>query len=131
MDEESDDDFHQAVTHRPRVVRSCSAGNRVLKSAVMSRDHDRSLSLVIDRVIHHFYRHSQTGRHFLDEEAELSEDDEEVSSDEDDGDEQNHSLDGFVVNTTQCSQGLNGETGLLKDPVTCLHSSEVSFVLGF
>ncbi len=45
---------------------------------------------------------------FLDEEAELSED-EDVSSDEDDGDEQNHSLQGFVVNTTQCSQGLNGE----------------------
>ncbi|XP_057199777.1 Fanconi anemia group M protein isoform X3 [Triplophysa rosa] len=47
------------------------------------------------------------GHLFLDEEAELSEDEEEVSSDEDDGDEQNHSLDGFVVNTTQCSQGLN------------------------
>ncbi|XP_052437420.1 Fanconi anemia group M protein isoform X1 [Carassius gibelio] len=46
------------------------------------------------------------GRQFLDEEAELSED-EDVSSDEDEGDEQNHSLQGFVVNTTECSQGLN------------------------
>ncbi|XP_056333126.1 Fanconi anemia group M protein [Danio aesculapii] len=47
-------------------------------------------------------------RQFLDEEAELSEDeDEDVSSDEDDGDEQNQSLQGFVVNNTQCSQGLN------------------------
>ncbi len=53
------------------------------------------------------------GRQFLDEEAELSED-EDVSSDEDEGDEQNHSLQGFVVNTTQCSQGLNGEIHCLK-----------------
>ncbi len=53
------------------------------------------------------------GRQFLDEEAELSED-EDVSSDEDEGDEQKHSLQGFVVNTTQCSQGLNGESHCLK-----------------
>ncbi|XP_073782912.1 Fanconi anemia group M protein isoform X4 [Danio rerio] len=47
-------------------------------------------------------------RQFLDEEAELSEDEDgDVSSDEDDGDEQNQSLQGFVVNNTQCSQGLN------------------------
>ncbi|KAM7403196.1 hypothetical protein PAMA_003900 [Pampus argenteus] len=47
-------------------------------------------------------------RQFLDEEAELSEDEwAEVSSDEEDGDEQNHSLDGFVVDNTHFSQGLN------------------------
>uniref|UniRef100_A0A3B5B9V1 Fanconi anemia group M protein-like n=1 Tax=Stegastes partitus TaxID=144197 RepID=A0A3B5B9V1_9TELE len=46
------------------------------------------------------------GRQFLDEEAALSED-EDVSSDEDDGDEQNRSLDGFVVDNTHASQGLN------------------------
>ncbi|KAA0711587.1 Fanconi anemia group M protein [Triplophysa tibetana] len=81
VDGESDGDFHQGVTHRARVVRPRSAGNHLLKSS--------------------------RGRQFLDEEAELSEDDEEFSSDEDDGDEQNHSLNGFVVNATQCSEGLN------------------------
>lgn len=50
------------------------------------------------------------GRQFLDEEAELSEDEEgaDVSSDEEDGEEQNQSLDGFVVDNTHFSQGLNG-----------------------
>ncbi|XP_051942224.1 Fanconi anemia group M protein isoform X2 [Hippocampus zosterae] len=49
------------------------------------------------------------GREFLDEEAALSEDEDgaAVSSDEDDGDEQNRSLDGFVVDNTHLSQGLN------------------------
>ncbi|XP_053701979.1 Fanconi anemia group M protein [Synchiropus splendidus] len=45
-------------------------------------------------------------RHFLDQEAELSED-EQVSSDEEDGNDQNCSLDGFVVNNSHLSQGLN------------------------
>ncbi|XP_068608350.1 Fanconi anemia group M protein [Brachionichthys hirsutus] len=51
----------------------------------------------------------QKGRQFLDEEAELSEEDEEadVSSDEEDGEDLNKSLDGFVVDNIQCSQGLN------------------------
>ncbi|CAK6978036.1 Fanconi anemia group M protein, partial [Scomber scombrus] len=50
----------------------------------------------------------KVGRQFLDEEAELSEvERDEVSSDEEDGDELNHSLDGFVVNNTHFSQGLN------------------------
>lgn len=51
------------------------------------------------------------GRQFLDEEAQLSEDEEgaEVSSDEEDGEEQNQSLDGFVVDNTHISQGLNGK----------------------
>ncbi|XP_076021603.1 Fanconi anemia group M protein [Genypterus blacodes] len=50
----------------------------------------------------------RTGRQFLDEEAELSE--EEVggmSSDEEDGDDQNRSLEGFVVDNMHFSQGLN------------------------
>lgn len=49
------------------------------------------------------------GRHFLDEEAELSEEeDAEVSSDEEDGEDQNQSLEGFVVDNSHFSQGLNG-----------------------
>ncbi|XP_051237234.1 Fanconi anemia group M protein isoform X2 [Dicentrarchus labrax] len=49
------------------------------------------------------------GRQFLDEEAELSdgEEGEDVSSDEEDGEEQNNSLEGFVVDNTHLSQGLN------------------------
>ncbi|XP_022052530.2 Fanconi anemia group M protein isoform X2 [Acanthochromis polyacanthus] len=55
---------------------------------------------------HTIYR---KGRQFLDEEAQLSEDEEgaDVSSDEEDGEEQNQSLDGFVVDNTHASQGLN------------------------
>ncbi|XP_023151440.2 Fanconi anemia group M protein [Amphiprion ocellaris] len=55
---------------------------------------------------HTIYR---KGRQFLDEEAQLSEDEEgaDVSSDEEDGEEQNESLDGFVVDNTHASQGLN------------------------
>ncbi|KAK7905063.1 hypothetical protein WMY93_017670 [Mugilogobius chulae] len=45
--------------------------------------------------------------HFLDEEAELSEDEEGVSSDEEDGEELNRSLEGFVVDNSHFSQGLN------------------------
>ncbi|XP_061651726.1 Fanconi anemia group M protein [Phyllopteryx taeniolatus] len=49
------------------------------------------------------------GRQFLDEEAMLSDDEEGavVSSDEEDGEEQNCSLDGFVVDNAHLSQGLN------------------------
>lgn len=57
----------------------------------------------------------QKGRQFLDVEAELSEEGEGgVSSDEDDDDDEelNRSLEGFVVNNTACSQGLNGNTSL-------------------
>uniref|UniRef100_A0A8C7SBF3 Fanconi anemia group M protein n=1 Tax=Oncorhynchus mykiss TaxID=8022 RepID=A0A8C7SBF3_ONCMY len=50
--------------------------------------------------------HHRGARHFLDEEAALSEGG-EVSSDEEDGEEQNRSLEGFVVSNTQCSQGIN------------------------
>ncbi|XP_038134108.1 Fanconi anemia group M protein [Cyprinodon tularosa] len=48
-------------------------------------------------------------RQFLDEEAELSEDEEgaDVSSDEEDGAELNRSLEGFVVDNTHLSQGLD------------------------
>ncbi|XP_055017031.1 Fanconi anemia group M protein isoform X2 [Boleophthalmus pectinirostris] len=44
---------------------------------------------------------------FLDNEAELSEDEDGVSSDEEDGEEQNRSLEGFVVDNSHLSQGLN------------------------
>lgn len=49
-------------------------------------------------------------RQFLDEEAELSEDDEgaDVSSDEEDDEDLNRSLEGFVVDNMHLSQGLNG-----------------------
>uniref|UniRef100_A0A8C7ZIY3 Fanconi anemia group M protein n=1 Tax=Oryzias sinensis TaxID=183150 RepID=A0A8C7ZIY3_9TELE len=48
-------------------------------------------------------------RQFLDEEAELSEDEEGagVSSDEEDGEDQDRSLEGFVVDNTHYSQELN------------------------
>lgn len=49
------------------------------------------------------------GRQFLDKEAELSEGGGSVSSDECDGEELDKSLEGFVVDTTQSSQGLNGK----------------------
>ncbi|XP_068194449.1 Fanconi anemia group M protein [Antennarius striatus] len=51
----------------------------------------------------------QKGRQFLDEEAELSEEDAgvDLSSDEEDGEELNRSLEGFVVDNTHCTQGLN------------------------
>lgn len=53
------------------------------------------------------------GCQFLDQEAELSEEGEGVSSDEEDGEEMNRSLEGFVVNNTHCSQGLNGGTFIM------------------
>uniref|UniRef100_A0AAY5KZ09 FA complementation group M n=1 Tax=Esox lucius TaxID=8010 RepID=A0AAY5KZ09_ESOLU len=56
---------------------------------------------------HALRRHNSGARHFLDEEAELSDEEGEASSDEEDGEEQNRSLEGFVVNNTLCSQGLN------------------------
>lgn len=59
----------------------------------------------------------RNGRQFLDEEAELSEEGGSVSSDECDGEELDKSLDGFVVDASQCSQGLNGK-GNMKDGKT-------------
>lgn len=57
-------------------------------------------------------------RQFLDEEAALSEEGDSVSSDECDGEELNKSLEGFVVDNTQFSQGLNGkEFMILSDDV--------------
>lgn len=49
------------------------------------------------------------GHHFLDQEAELSDNDEaaDVSSDEEEGEDQNQSLEGFVVDNSHFSQGLN------------------------
>nr|XP_054597628.1 Fanconi anemia group M protein isoform X1 [Nothobranchius furzeri] len=51
----------------------------------------------------------QKARQFLDEEAELSEEEggANVSSDEEDDEDQNRFLDGFVVDNTHLSQGLN------------------------
>ncbi|XP_054909134.1 Fanconi anemia group M protein isoform X3 [Poeciliopsis prolifica] len=51
----------------------------------------------------------QKARQFLDEEAELSDDEEgaDVSSDEEDGADLNRSLEGFVVDNMHLSQGLN------------------------
>ncbi|XP_069008492.1 Fanconi anemia group M protein [Embiotoca jacksoni] len=48
----------------------------------------------------------RAGHQFLDAEAELSEE-AEVSSDEEDGEAQNRSLEGFVVDNAHFSQGLN------------------------
>ncbi|KAM8917528.1 Fanconi anemia group M protein isoform 2-T2 [Spinachia spinachia] len=48
------------------------------------------------------------GHQFLDVEAEMSEEEgADVSSDEEDGEEQNRSLEGFVVDNTRLSQGLD------------------------
>ncbi|XP_041927381.1 Fanconi anemia group M protein isoform X5 [Alosa sapidissima] len=46
-------------------------------------------------------------RQFLDDEAELSEEDGSVSSDEEDDEEQNRMLEGFVVDNSHLSQGLD------------------------
>ena len=55
------------------------------------------------------------GRLFLDEEAALSEE-EGVSSDEEDGYHLNRSLEGFVVDNSNLSQGLNGSLISLTRP---------------
>ncbi|XP_031436050.1 Fanconi anemia group M protein isoform X2 [Clupea harengus] len=47
------------------------------------------------------------GCQFLDQEAALSEEDGPVSSDEEDDEEQNRTLEGFVVDNSHLSQGLN------------------------
>lgn len=74
-------------------------------------------------------------RQFLDEEAELSEEDDgaDVSSDEEDGEEEDHSLGGFVVDNTHCSQGLNGTNimvlprhGFNGSSVECLSSGRLT-----
>nr|XP_040055143.1 Fanconi anemia group M protein isoform X1 [Gasterosteus aculeatus aculeatus] len=54
------------------------------------------------------YPACRKGHQFLDVEAEMSEDGgADVSSDEEDGEEQNRSLEGFVVDNTHLSQGLD------------------------
>lgn len=60
-------------------------------------------SLISQKAVH------SAGRQFLDEEAELSEDGDSVSSDECGGEELDKSLEGFVVDSTQFSQGINGK----------------------
>eukprot|EP00063_Salmo_salar_P090727 XP_014065562.1 PREDICTED: Fanconi anemia group M protein isoform X3 [Salmo salar] len=86
----SDDDFQNTSVRQPR------APPRV--AVKPSASHGKA-----KQVVQH---HHQGARHFLDEEAALSEGG-EVSSDEEDGEEQNRSLEGFVVSNTQCSQGIN------------------------
>ncbi|KAG7327911.1 hypothetical protein KOW79_007855 [Hemibagrus wyckioides] len=83
----SDDDFQQNSLCRPRAFQP-SKGSRPLKAKSKKSEH-------------------RAGRQFLDEEAELSEDGDSVSSDECDAEELDKSLEGFVVDTTQFSQALN------------------------
>ncbi|KAK3563242.1 hypothetical protein QTP86_019351 [Hemibagrus guttatus] len=83
----SDDDFQQNSLCRPRAFRP-SKRSRPLKAKS-------------EKAVH------RAGRQFLDEEAELSEDGDSVSSDECDGEELDKSLEGFVVDATQFSQDLN------------------------
>ncbi|XP_011488592.1 Fanconi anemia group M protein isoform X2 [Oryzias latipes] len=88
--DEADDDFQNEsrLTRRPSAP---GAGRQRVRPAK------------------HKTRVALKGRQFLDEEAELSEDEEGagVSSDEEDGEDQNRSLDGFVVDNTHYSQELN------------------------
>lgn len=69
---------------------------------MMLISHTAVHSLTQQKAVH------RAGRQFLDEEAELSEDGDPVSSDECD-EELDKSLEGFVVDNTQFSQGLNGK----------------------
>ncbi|XP_053366213.1 Fanconi anemia group M protein [Clarias gariepinus] len=83
----SDDDFKQDSFCRPKAFQPYKQSHPVkMKSK---------------KAVH------RDGRQFLDEEAELSEEGDSVSSDEVDGEELDKSLEGFVVDTTQFSQGLN------------------------
>ncbi|AWP16398.1 putative Fanconi anemia group M protein [Scophthalmus maximus] len=86
----SDDDFQNESVLTRRTAAQGAEGKRAQRAKAKSAGH-------------------QNGRQFLQEEAELSEDTRgaDISSDEEDGEEQNQSLDGFVVDSTQFSQGLN------------------------
>ncbi|XP_062863163.1 Fanconi anemia group M protein isoform X2 [Trichomycterus rosablanca] len=81
----SDDDFKEESFCRPREPQPRQRSNPQKKTKSGRRN----------------------ARQFLDEEAELSEEEGSVSSDEDDGEELDRSLEGFVVNNTQFSQGIN------------------------
>ncbi|XP_029350405.1 Fanconi anemia group M protein isoform X1 [Echeneis naucrates] len=83
----SDDDFQNESVFRHQTT-ARGAENKQVQQA---------------RTKHTTYK---SGRQFLDEEAELSEG-ADVSSDEEDGEAQNQSLDGFVVDNMHFSQGLN------------------------
>ncbi|KAK0153377.1 Fanconi anemia group M [Merluccius polli] len=85
----SDDDFQNDSTfsHKPRPSRPARPGQQQGKAQKPKR---------------------RGGRLFLDEEAELSDEDGEgLSSDEEDGEDLNRSLEGFVVDNSHMSQGLN------------------------
>ncbi|KAL7873553.1 hypothetical protein AOLI_G00126240 [Acnodon oligacanthus] len=83
---ESDYDFKHTSVAQHKVSRPCKRSHTMRKSK---------------KAVH------REGRQFLDEEAELSEEGDSASSDEYDGEELDQSLQGFVVDTTQFSQGLN------------------------
>ncbi|CAL8273236.1 unnamed protein product [Merluccius merluccius] len=85
----SDDDFQNdsTVSHKPRPSGPARPGQQQGKAQKPKR---------------------RGGRLFLDEEAELSDEDGEgLSSDEEDGEDLNQSLEGFVVDNSHMSQGLN------------------------
>uniref|UniRef100_A0A8C2C319 Fanconi anemia group M protein n=1 Tax=Cyprinus carpio TaxID=7962 RepID=A0A8C2C319_CYPCA len=100
------DRMRQQVTHTHTHTHSLSLTHTLTHTHTLSLSLSLSLSIQLSFIGMTCTKVRREVRQFLDEEAELSED-EDVSSDEDEGDEQNHSLQGFVVNTTQCSQGLN------------------------
>ncbi|XP_036448740.1 Fanconi anemia group M protein [Colossoma macropomum] len=79
-------DFKQTSVTQHKVSRPCKRSHTTMKSK---------------KAMH------REGKQFLDEEAELSEEGGSASSDEYDGEELDQSLQGFVVDTTQFSQGLN------------------------
>ncbi|KAF4083802.1 hypothetical protein AMELA_G00121480 [Ameiurus melas] len=83
----SDDDFKQDSFCRPKVFQPRKSSHPLKKKS--------------QNAVH------RDGRQFLDEEAALSEEGDSVSADECDGEELNKSLEGFVVDNTQFSQGLN------------------------
>ncbi|XP_076835377.1 Fanconi anemia group M protein isoform X3 [Brachyhypopomus gauderio] len=80
----SDDDFQKVSFCQPKVPQPCKHTHLMKKSKAEHRE----------------------GRQFLDEEAVLSDGD-SFSSDECEGEELNQSLEGFVVDNTHVSQGLN------------------------
>ncbi|XP_062378113.1 Fanconi anemia group M protein isoform X2 [Sardina pilchardus] len=82
----SDDDFQHTSLRQPRAQSARKHSNPGQTSKGTSR---------------------KRARQFLDDEAALSEEDGDVSSDEEDDEEQNRMLEGFVVDNSHLSQGLN------------------------
>nr|XP_061824249.1 Fanconi anemia group M protein homolog isoform X1 [Nerophis lumbriciformis] len=94
----------------PLVRRKCVTTFTMSKETEGDDDDFQTESVVTRRQLKDTKRNKgRKGCQFLDEEAVLSEDEEgvDLSSDEEDGEDQNHSLEGFVVDNTHLSQGLN------------------------